>query len=676
MNANLRKQALSVMAVSLVILSSFGCAAYVMDDEEEDDGNPVTIVLISYKVYKIYNVVKKVDKTASLGSILKAALIGGAVGAGLEYLYLQNEIEDLKGQIEQLKQYARYKEVDGTAYTLNTAKVFTDNALMNYSNIWKMTGEHWIRQAEMSAFSIWDSYKAQNLDYSSEAVLVLSMIYSDNAMAGANSVAQINTFLEQISQQKVKQWNTTEGYESLRAYYSYGGSRLESSNGDFGGSFVTVADARNSAGTVFIQTNLLDTEGYVAGSSSSGIEVKPGTMYLFGSDTVTLTDRLGKSFVISGKETDLSKVDGLETGVYTVSKGAVIASDAFAETVGVEDALDLTPGLVMSAGDDSKLAKYEDGSFAVVSDGSADSIADDISLGVYSSDIGDYSNPDPISLKSIFENYNIFLDRLTETANEADSSARALWKIYDAVGESNAWTTTLSVLNNYENVTMSDSMKSAMAVSSMQQIAQYYQDHDGDLTGMELSLNGTGTTNVSFVRGTIYDDYGNVIASDVIFTPLLQTSDTVLNKSQKYTVDSYATAMVWNCGQSILTWSETGDFEDYTAVPLKKGYSFTVDELAVKDSDDSAVRAVDTVSLDVKHIDYVKGIGFDWDPPDPVPGPTDSTDWLKIVCICAGLLAILYGVITRRIGFIMIGAMVLVFAFVFADTVWDRLVGS
>lgn len=669
------------MAVALVVLTSCSCAFCIVEEDEEPDGNPVAAAYQIYhisvniqKVYKIYNTYEKIQKTYSKSALIAGILLGMPVGAELEKMALEHELEELREQIRELQQTAHLNEAKNTTNMMRLAGAFTENSLNNYENIWKMTEEHWIRQAEMSAFSLWQS----GVPYDPEFVMLLSMIYFNNAMMGANSTAQFNTFMGELSSH-VDLWRNTEGYENMTAYYSIDGERRASID-HFDGRLLSVADTRNSEGYIYIQTELFDTGDYIDGVSDT-LSIKPGTMYLFGDCPVTLTDREGHAFVINSKVTDLTAIEGLNSGIYKVSEGSVIASDSFAEAVGVIGHLPLNAGLVMEVGDTMALAVYlptisGDGFISVIEDGQPNKAVSNIYLGAQSSDIPEgKSNPDPMELRTVLESYSHLLAKIREVAESAESSSKALWKIYDAAGESNAWITTLSVLNNYEDVAMSDTMKSAMAVSAMQQIADYYDSHNGDLTGMKLSLLGEGAEKVPFIRGTIYDNMGNIVASDVIFTPLLQTQDTTINRLDTVKIDSYATAMVWAQGQSILTWGSTGDFEDYTAIPLKKGYSFTVNEIAMKDTDDSDLRAVNSVDLDVKQLDYVPGVGFEWDGPEPIPPVTQKkTNWLEPICIIAGIILAVYGIVTRRLEIVILGVGILLFGVLVSDWVWNKLI--
>ena len=129
----------SILAVAIVLTTS--CAGFIITEEkEEPDGHPVVIAL---------------------------ALLGaGGVAGWLLNDYLDSSATDVQP-------YLRLDAANNITDVMSTATVFTANANANYSQLWGMTKEHWIRQAELEAYSEWEKNKA----YDGNAVLMGSRIY-------------------------------------------------------------------------------------------------------------------------------------------------------------------------------------------------------------------------------------------------------------------------------------------------------------------------------------------------------------------------------------------------------------------------------------------------------------------------------------------------------------------
>lgn len=51
--------------------------------------------------------------------------------------------------------YVRTSEAQNVANMTKVAVSFSGNAQTNYAQVWAMTKEHWVRQAELSAYPNW-----------------------------------------------------------------------------------------------------------------------------------------------------------------------------------------------------------------------------------------------------------------------------------------------------------------------------------------------------------------------------------------------------------------------------------------------------------------------------------------------------------------------------------------
>ena len=639
MNAKL----FAVLSVA-VVLSTSVCGIYAVDRDEEPDGIFPAAPVIGYSAMQL---------AASFGI---GAAVGGISVGSVEYLYFQSLINSAEHEGQQL---CRYTEADSTVTRVADASAFTANTLRNYAQLWSVTQEHWDRQAELASFALWDGTRT----FSASDVLNLSNIYSNNAIAVSNSTVQVNTLFEALKDRS-SEWKASETYQGkmTQRFVFADGYAVESSADDISARFL-VATAGDT-GTIYLEPDVLDSEGYIRGESD-GFRNVPGKLYVVGS-MATLTDSVGRAYYHGHGEWDVS---GMEAGIYTLS-GSVVAGDCIAEPIGSSGALDIRPCMLIPVGSEYHLAVYKDGSVTV--DGH---VSSSVGYTVAAQDIGDRINPDPADLTKVLRTMDSFLEGIDAVTADALGSARAVWQIYDTVSEKNAWATTLSAISNYEKTALPASMKAAMTVSAMQQISAYYQNHAGSFEGFKVSVADDSVSNIPLVRGSIYNSRGDALYTDVVFTPFFQTADTVIStESDRVTVDTYATAMVWDAGKDFATWYASGAENGGSLISLEAGDYFTVTELGHLSGD--GIHHDDVLSLKVREIDPIAAQEIvNPTPPDPEEHGK-GIDWLQVVSILAGVLLAILGLLRRDPLSVVFGIALILFGVLFADRVWNWITGA
>ena len=165
----MNNRAFAILSVSIMLLAS--SSVLILDNDEEPDGFPPLVV---------------------------ALLVGGAVGGVGGWV-----IHDIAGSdSDQSQEYLRLASANNLTDVMSVAAVFTANTNANYAQLWGMTKEHWVRQAELEAYSQWTSEGT----YDSDSILTGSAIYENNAIMTANAVAQIDSFMDRISE-KASAWD-------------------------------------------------------------------------------------------------------------------------------------------------------------------------------------------------------------------------------------------------------------------------------------------------------------------------------------------------------------------------------------------------------------------------------------------------------------------------------------
>lgn len=613
----LNNRLFAILAVAIIIGAS--CTGFVIvDTDEESDGFPPIVV-----------------------AVIVASAAGGVSGWFL-HDYLDSDDADTG-------QYMRLAAANNMTDVMSVASTFTANANLNYSQLWSMTKEHWIRQAELEAFSEWRS----GIGYDSDSILLGSRLYENNAVMTANAVAQIDSFFDEISN-KVSAWSGTSAYGGrMDVGFIFDGMENMSHDCDVDTDLLSIA---TGTGRIYIGSV---SDGYIV--TSDGYD--PGYIYNFGSRT-TITSDSGHSFVLdNGKNliSDMKSEDGSSfvPGIYNISE-ATIGGDTLSSVVGGQS-IRLEAGLAFSVDGKLRYAVW-DGNSVNIDAGSYGTV----SFAVVPKDIPVGENaPEKVDMTSILTAYQSLLDKLYWTSVSANSSADAVWSLYDRMDSKNIGVTTLMASNVYDSVVLSKSMNEILTISAMQQLASFYDKNGDDLNGLTIGLYGEGMDS-PFVRGSIIDGFGNVIYDDVIFTPFFQSDDVVLERGIDHSVTQNTTVAVWTDGKELISWFDSGmESDTYETVFIEEGYTIVIHQLAACDS--AGMHNVPSIELKVTKVNYI------------TPGKADLTDdpdkdgirnILKTIFIVIGAVSFLVGLVRRSPFLIIVGIVSIGFAVFVADYVW------
>lgn len=613
----LNNRLFAILAVAIIIGASYA-GFVIVDTDEESDGFPPIVV-----------------------AVIVASAAGG-VGGWFLHDYLDSDDADTG-------QYMRLAAANNMTDVMSVASTFTANANLNYSQLWSMTKEHWIRQAELEAFSEWRS----GIGYDSDSILLDSRLYENNAVMTANAVAQIDSFFDEISN-KVSAWSGTSAYGGrMDVGFIFDGMENMSHDCDVDTDLLSIA---TGTGRIYIGSV---SDGYIV--TSDGYD--PGYIYNFGSRT-TITSDSGHSFVLDkGKNliSDMKSEDGSSfvPGIYNISE-ATIGGDTLSSVVGGQS-IRLEAGLAFSVDGKLRYAVW-DGDSVNIDAGSYGTV----SFAVVPKDIPVGENaPEKVDMTSILTAYQSLLDKLYWTSVSANSSADAVWSLYDRMDSKNIGVTTLMASNVYDSVVLSKSMNEILTISAMQQLASFYDKNGDDLNGLTIGLYGEGMDS-PFVRGSIIDGFGNVIYDDVIFTPFFQSDDVVLERGIDHSVTQNTTVAVWTDGKELISWFDSGmESDTYETVFIEEGYTIVIHQLAACDS--AGMHNVPSIELKVTKVNYI------------TPGKADLTDdpdkdgirnILKTIFIVIGAVSFLVGLVRRSPFLIIVGIVSIGFAVFVADYVW------
>ena len=551
---------------------------------------------------------------------------------------------------------------------MSTATVFTANANSNYSQLWGMTKEHWIRQAELEAYSEWE----KNKTYDGNTVLMGSRIYENNATMTANATAQINSLFGEISD-KMSDWKNKSAYSGkMQVGFTLDNVQKLTRLIDVDMDLISVADSTGKSGKVYIGTiadESIVTVGKVDGET---IRYAPSYVYNFNTTVTTITSENGLKYTLdpgknylSGLKSTVGNVP-FKAGVYTITE-AKIGGDTLSAVMGTSN-IPLVAGLAIE--EHGKVGVvYLEGNEVVFDDSKYGSISflvvpDNIPSGT--------DAPKQVELTPILKAYQTLLDKLFWTSVNANNAADAVWKIYERADAKNHGVTTLMTSNVYDSVVLSEGMNEVLTLSAMQQLASYYEINADDMKDLKIGLYGKGM-NATFVRGSISDKFGNEIYKDVIFTPFFQSDSVTLQRGVPYTVGQNTLVAIWNDGKELNEWYDSGMIADgYETVFIEDGHSFQITQLGV--CKDSGMSNVTKADFKVTKVDYI------------APGETDQSgnpdvketakNVLRTLCIIIGCLLAIVGFVRKSPAIVILGACLFLFGVLFVDVTWKWIAGA
>ena len=622
----MRAKILTVAAVLTILCAS--CMGFcVTDTEEEPDGFPSLVI-----------------------AVIVAGSAGGVAGWFLNDYFDSNDSDT--------QPYLRLAAANNITDVMSVATVFTANSNANYAQLWGMTKEHWVRQAELEVYSEWQSGK----EYDGNAVLLGARAYENNATMTANAVAQIDSFLDEVSE-KIAAWDGKDTYSGkMQVGFVLDNLPMLTDSNDVSADMVSVANAYGSSGKVYIGTV---GEDYIVTSES----YNPSYVYNFGART-SVTSESGLTYVLESGRNYLSGISStvgnrpFEPGIYTVSN-AVIGGDTLSAVMG-SSYIPLKAGMAMCSEGNTALA-YLDGERIVSTGGNYGNIyfqvvPEDIPSGEQA--------PDKVDLTPMLRAYQTLLDKLYWTSVSANNAAGAVWNIYDRADAKEYGVTTLMSSNVYDSVVLSEGMNEILTLSAMQQLASYYDAND-DLKDLQIGLYGNGM-DAPFVRGSILDEFGNTVYDDVVFTPFFQSDSVTLERGIDYTVDQNTLVAVWTDGRELASWyTDAMRTDGYETAFVGKGYTFQITQLGV--CDDSGMHSEPKVDFKVTKVDYVSpGKANLTEDPD---ADSAGKNILRIVCIVSGAILAVMGFVRRSPVIAIAGIGLILFGVFFAEPVWKWIAG-
>ena len=601
-----------MMTATMILAASFAVGVAV-DESDESDGFILTtagIILISTGTAAV--IIGAIAGT----SFTAGYLIGTALAEG-----------DGSTPDEEVRGY----EAETIAQLISDGVGFTETQMESHTQIWKLTNEHWIRQSELAASELW----MIGGEYVPSDVLSVSGTYLNSSYMLENAAVQVNEQYDSLSR-RVDVWNTQTLYDDRMALaFGYGTEVFGTTEG-WGCTLLTVAEPKTAY-----------DEAYISG----------GDLWTFGSDSVTLTSASGDVFVISGGYADLDSMRDFEPGVYKLQTNATYAGSIL--PVYSFSASDVRSGMVMDAGNTTKLAQYDNG--RVIIDGCG---YDGLSLNI----IPDGASTRIVDLTDTLSSYDELLDAVFETMGDANSSAKAVWNIYSAVGKASSYLTTLNMPDNYANVDLTQAQKEIMTVLALEQLSEYYQDNSGALKTQNYTMSDGSMS--FFAHGDIIDTNGSTLYSDAIYTPFYYFEDQHLVNGNNVQTQKCIVA-IWDFGTDPLSsWDRASSTASAKLVELEENSILDINEMMY------GGEVVNSIDLETKSITLIDANSMSDDPLDP-PSEDGTLKIIVMIVFCLlGALCLFAGYRSGSPLMMVIGAVLMVAGIFLSGHIADLLKGG
>ena len=596
---NRNRRYLAVATVAILMVACIGSAVIIQDEDNE--------------VEAVFGIDDAVFITLFILSAVETGWIIGDL--------IVNHTGDDDGQDDDI---VRENEANTVAESIINNITNYHTAMSGYNQIWKLTNEHFIRQAELASSEFWE----KDAEFDSTLILEASGVYINSAYMLDNAASQINAMFDLVSD-SLGMWNDTEVYADRMTVELNWGS----------GSMSTKDSLKMSVGSAVPDVQDGHDKVFLTDEST-----------IWASSSTTITSDDGIELQLERGYTDLTDIEGFEDGVYALGSGVSYCGDI----LGIIDieAAPLYAGVVMGCEDTAKLATYDDGGIIV-----DESRGSSVSLTIHP----DGAESKTTDLTPILEDYSALMETINWTMTNAVSAAGSIWSIFDRAGQASVYLSTLMVPNNYEDMQLTQAQKVLITILAMEQLASYWDESSELLKEGEYVMSDSLAL---FVRGDIVDSTGEVLYDDVIFTPFYRQATTLTVGSDS--VQREATIAIWGDGENLSSWDGITDASRAKLESIGSGYTLVIAEMENKGQ---MVNSVDLSINDIEIIDPGQLIHT----PNKDGADNDLDKIIMLVLVLFGILAILSGWRSDSYVVMVVGAIMIIAGLLLSGTIEDLL---
>ncbi|MFA6804273.1 MAG: hypothetical protein WCR24_07290 [Candidatus Methanomethylophilaceae archaeon] len=562
-----------------------------------------------------------------------------------------NDTEDTKtpvGDTEALRAIDRSDEAILVATGLSnlqsllSAKTTTSAATIKYISTFAQ------RQAEISVYELWNTTD----DYDVDAVLANSVVY-DRVTVETYAASYYMSKTWEPYNTIVSSWNSGGDYTA-----TYGGGNMSLAFYWTGGSVSTYTYSptveygmattvtSESADTVYIRA---DDGGFIYVSGGSAV--------------LTATDGSGDTYSLAeGKNVLSSMTTPIPTGIYELQTGRSYIGTLF--PVVSNEKADVTSGAVIVTGPTTAgltYVSYNGTNVNILTGGSASA---DTGLTFAVLHDGAYSaETDAVNMVPALKSLSDVLSSCVWVCTSAADAGQVQWSIFDAAGEASIYLSPSSIVASLDNYSLSTDERAMLYIAAMEQISQYYQRNVTELA--DVSLNASTNALGLFCTGTITDNNGQVLATNVVFTPMCYLRDQSLVIGVN-NWDQAGVVAVWGDASTYVA----GDKSMSSILSLNIGYKLTITGMTLNGS---TVTGFDMNVIPIPGLEDVTITPVV--PITPTPQLADATLIVVLLMLFVGISIIEPGLFKQKILIIAIGLIVIAVGYIFADDIGSFLLG-
>ncbi|MDY0236765.1 MAG: hypothetical protein RBR71_12130 [Gudongella sp.] len=587
--SNTNTKILAATMATILLVVAVGGAVIVKEENETDvDGFVITTTFLLANVIVAF----------ALG-----ALVGGVIGWGIGHT------DDTANNAE-----ARGKEAAAVANSIGAGLAASTNAMSNYAQIWTLTQEHWVRQAELAASELW----GEDETYSPTDILLASGVYHNSEYMMMNAAAQINQNYQLVSD-ALDTWNGIERYSNKMALEFTLGATKFTSKTNWGAT--------------------LGTSTTVTSSAADRVYVAAGDLIVYGGSATIRNVYTSETYSLNEGSNDLEDIDGWTDGVYELQTGRQYFGNIL--EVFEVDAAPVYASMVMEYGTNSRLLQYDDG--ILLSDGYQYNTVN-VSI------IPDDASAQTEDMTGLLAEYDDLRNSIMSVMVASVSASTSVWNIYDRAGAASAYLTTLTVPETYENVQLSQAQQEIITVLALEQLADYYKQHSDIKTGNYVLTPGSLSL---YIRGDIIDEDGREIAENAIYTPFFCQDTTIAEGSNE--TSRQAIVAIWDTDpETLSSWDNEVGIESCRLGTLAAGADLYAYELMY------GGEIVTTVELEVSDIDIIDPEVLESHRGDDMARASSLTSIIQTILVAGGALLIGLGAYMRSPIAIITGIVALI----------------
>ena len=628
-NVNRIQILLSVAVIATVLTAAIGIPMVTYGSGDDDEMEQVIEPYGAGDEYKVLSAF-----VAGLG--LKEA-IQGVFDSVKSWLGWGSGDGKPSGDDEAVKEALAELSLQDTVFALNTAMIATSLLIETNTDTLDLSQAHFNRVTEIASGTIWSS----NTEYNPEVILEYADVMGNLSDIKYNVEEAVLYLFDNLGD-RVEYWSEYDWGSTIEARFVWDGG--------------STPVAQNTLR--LIPTSIVD-----ATQTANRVYIDGGTTTFYSPTGGTIRNAAGIE-VLSLARGEMKEAQ-VESGFYTLSQGTYAGPFLPAVTVMEYDCADVSAGVIMVCDTSYGLAESMGDSLRIEFGGSTIT-SSRLSYQFTSSDLtvttGAAEGSDDDSITSVIHALGEQMRIIQDCIYDAAVAGQTMWMLSANANEANILLSPSSISPDLVELGFDANQSYALYVSALSQMSDYYDSYGdqlmmGDVRISEESLD-------LYCHGNIVDSDGVIIASDVIFTPIVYVRNMAVEHGlNTFTQDGLV--MIWSSGP-LADFVNSGG-SDMRTVVMPAGSGIVVDGI-VQDGE-----AVNSVALTVKEISRTDGLKDYFPGGVETPDILDATTLVMIIAIELAVIVALVGYAFRAPVLFLVAAVIALVALLATDWITDLL---